>query len=92
MNNFVTRTLSGFLFIVVVMGSILLHSYTFAAVFALICGLAVLEFHSLTNQQTQVKVSRWLGFGGAVLLFATSFLYASGTLRYPVSLFMVFIS
>lgn len=84
MNNFVKRTLSGFFFISLIIGSILPSQYyIFATVFAIICGLSVCEFHKLTNQQSEVNVSKWFGAGGAVLLFIISFLYASNTVRYP---------
>jgi len=84
MNNFVKRTLSGFLFVVILVGSILLSKFSFAAVFALICGLAVREFHQLSNKQTGVSVSSSIGFLGGVLLFLSSFVYASGIWHYPV--------
>lgn len=84
MNNFIKRTLSGALFVTLVIGSILLNQYTFAGIFALICGWSVYEFHKLSNKQKDVEVNLWAAFAGGVLLFATSFLYASGTLRYPV--------
>lgn len=84
MNNFVKRTLSGFLFVVLIIGSILLSQFAFAAIFSIICGWTVREFHTLTNQQSDVKINVWTATAGAVLLFITSFLYASGTVRYPI--------
>jgi len=76
MNNFVMRTLSGILFVTLIVGSILLNHFTFAAVFALISGLAVLEFHKLTNSDS-VSVNLGVGLFGALLLFLSSFLHAS---------------
>ena len=84
MNNFVKRTLSGALFVVLVVGSILLDAYAFAAVFAIVAGWAVSEFHKLTNVQQNVTVSSYLAVTGAVLLFVVSFLHASDTVRYPI--------
>jgi phosphatidate cytidylyltransferase len=84
MNNFVKRTLSGFIFVSLLVGSILLSQYAFAAVFAVICGLAVREFHKLSNMQNNVEVNLWIAFIGGILLFASSFLHASGIWRYPV--------
>ena len=77
MNNFVKRTLSGILFVALIIGSILLSQFAFAAVFALISGLAVLEFHKLTNSAS-VNVNSVVGLTGALLLFVSSFLHASG--------------
>jgi phosphatidate cytidylyltransferase len=83
MNNFLMRTLSGFFFVVIIIGSILLGPYTFALVFTIISGWTVFEFHKLTNQQSEVQVLPILSVIGAVILFLTSFLYASGKLIYP---------
>jgi len=84
MNNFVKRTLSGILFVSLTAGCILLSSYAFLIVFAVIVGIVVSEFQKLTNQQSDVNVNLWLSVVGAVLLFVSSFLYASQTLPYLV--------
>lgn len=84
MNNFVKRTLSGFLFVTLIIGSILLSHYTFAIVFALICGLTVREFHKLTNIQSDVEVNFWIAMAGGILLFLSSYLYKSEILPHTV--------
>lgn len=84
MNNFIKRTLSGAFFVAIIIGSILLDAYVFAAIFAIITGWAVREFYKLVNTQKDVEVNSWLGVGGAVLLFLTSFLHAADVIRYPV--------
>jgi len=84
MNNFVKRTLSGFLFVSLIVGSILLSKFSFAPVFALICGWAVYEFHKLTNIQSTVEVNPWIALLGGVMIFLCSYLYASGIWLYPV--------
>ena len=84
MNNFVTRTLSGVLFVGLVVGSILLSPYAFLAFFSIVCGWAIREFHTLTNTQTDVDVNVWIAFFGAILLFISSFFHSSGLIRYPV--------
>lgn len=83
MNNFITRTLSGLLFVAIVIGSILINPYAFALVFLIITGWAVFEFHKLTNQQESVRVQPFAGLVGGIILFVTSFLFASGAVRYP---------
>jgi phosphatidate cytidylyltransferase len=84
MNNLLTRTLSGFFFVVVVAGSIFLHQYAFLGVFAIITGWAVSEFHKLTNRQDGVSLNAWQGIIGSIILFVSSFLHASNLLRYPI--------
>ena len=84
MNNFLKRTLSGALFVGIIIVAVLLDSYVFAAIFAIITGSAVWEFHKLTNTQTDVDVNGILSVVGGVILFLTSFFYASDLIRYPV--------
>jgi phosphatidate cytidylyltransferase len=83
MSNFLQRTLSGFFFVLIIVGSILLSSWTFAGVFALIAAWTVAEFHKLTNQQSGVNVLPAFGIIGAAVLFITSYLYSSGLIQYP---------
>lgn len=83
MNNFLQRTLSGFFFVLIIIGSISWNPYSFAVVFTLITGWSVYEFHKLTNQQHQVHVMTLMSVLGAVILFVTSFLFATGTIIYP---------
>ncbi len=82
-NNFLTRSLSGILFVACVVGSVLLSRYAYAVVFSAITGWTVFEFHKLTNQQQSVSVNPLIGLLGGVILFVTSFLFASGLLHYP---------
>jgi len=92
MNNFVKRTLSGFLFVTMIISSILLSRFTFAPFFAIICGWAVFEFHKLTNLQQDIKVNPWIGLIASVMLFLCSFLYASGVSQYHVySIYAIYI-
>jgi len=84
MNNFIKRTLSGALFVALIMVSILLDAYTYAIIFSIVTALSVWEFHKLTNQISEVKVNSWLAVIAAVLLFGSSFINASNILHYPV--------
>jgi len=84
MNNFVKRTLSGFIFVTLIVGSIMLSRFTFAAFFSIVCGWAVYEFHKLSNQAPTISVNPWVALVGAVLLFISSFAFASGIWRFPV--------
>ncbi len=97
MNNFVKRTLSGFIFIVLIIGSILLSQYTFAVVFVIVCGWAVREFHKMTNTN-QVRVNLLLALVGGIILFTSAFLHASGIISislfyiYAIYIILVFVS
>lgn len=97
MNNFLKRTLSGAVFITIIIGSILINEYTFAAAFALITALAVAEFHKITNRLENVSVNSGLAIISSVLLFVCSFLYNSNFIGakvfsvYGLSLLIVFV-
>jgi phosphatidate cytidylyltransferase len=83
MNNFIQRTLSGFLFVLIIVGSISWNPYSFAVVFTLITGWSVYEFHKLTNKQHDVQAMTLMSVIGAVILFVISFLFATGKIIYP---------
>ncbi len=87
MNNFFKRLLSGILFIVIIIGSILIHYYAFAVVFSLIASGAVFEFHRATNRQESVELNPVVGILGTIILFASSFLVVANIF----SLFVFFI-
>jgi len=84
MNNFLKRTFSGFFFVVIIIGSILISPYTFVLAFAIISAWTVFEFHKLTNKQNEVEAIPMLSIIGSVILFLTSFFYASEKIMYPV--------
>ncbi len=87
MNNFWVRTLSGALFVILVVGSIILGSITFSVFFSIVTFLAVFEFHKLTNKQSGVTVNPYLSAIGGVLLFLTAHFLASGAAISPFYLF-----
>ena len=92
MNNFVKRTLSGFIFVTLIISSILLSPFTFALVFAVICGWTVFEFHKISNHRPTINVNPLIALISSVILFLCSFLYASGKCYYPVyAIYGVFI-
>jgi len=84
MNNLVKRAISGAIFVAIVIGSILLSPYTFAAVFAVVAALATNEFHKLTNRKNEIEVPPVVAIIGALLLFGCSYVYSSGLFKYPI--------
>ncbi|NDV46453.1 phosphatidate cytidylyltransferase [Paludibacter sp. 221] len=83
MNNFLQRTISGAVFVILIVGSIIWSPYSFAALFTVITALALYEFHKLTNCQQNVDVNPFSAIFGGVLLFISSFMY---TFCIPLSL------
>lgn len=56
MSNLIQRTLSGAVYVAVVVAAILMHPIAFAAIFAVVSTLAVREFHSITGDARYIKV------------------------------------
>ncbi len=75
MQQLLIRTLSGILFVLIIVGSILLSPYAFLVVFALLTVGSLFEFHRLTNMQEHVDVNKYLAMLGGAILFISSFLY-----------------
>jgi phosphatidate cytidylyltransferase len=55
LNNFTTRTLSGAVFVILVIGSVLLHPYVFVVVFWAIAMLGLHEFLSIVSKDDSKK-------------------------------------
>lgn len=88
MNNFAQRTISGVVFVALLVGSILWNGWSFGALFAVVTAMAVHEFHKLTNGQHEVNVCTACAIIGGLLLFVTSHAVASGLL--PASAFLAY--
>lgn len=74
--NLVIRSISGLVFIVLIVGSILWHPYSFVAVFLLITILGLNEFYNLVNDKDKVDVNIFIGILGGAILFITTFLHS----------------
>lgn len=83
MNNLLTRSLSGFFFVTIIVASILISPYSFVVVFTVLSAWSVYEFHQLGNHQKDVNVNPVMPVIASVILSVTSFLYASEILTYP---------
>ena len=75
MKNILTRTITGIIFITIIIGSICLSIYTFMAVFLLITILGLLEFYKMAATDTAIP-QRSSGIVIGSLLFLTIALYA----------------
>ena len=68
MNNFVVRTITGVLFVAVVV-TCFLKPLAMVGFFALVTGLSIWEFTGLVNQRDNVKVNRFISTIAGVYLF-----------------------
>jgi phosphatidate cytidylyltransferase len=79
MKNLYLRGLTGFLYVALITGSIMLSQYTFAGLFSIIVFFCLKEFYGLINSLHKVNIHPVHSLGG-VLLFISVNLYVSGML------------
>lgn len=75
MKNFITRALTGIVFVAVLISAIYIHSYYFLVVFGLITGLTLWEFYGLTLPKAQSHFNRLFCAIGGIYLFTATFCY-----------------
>lgn len=75
LNNLLTRLITGIFFVIVVMGSILLHPYLFSFVFLIVMVLGLIEFYRLFLPGKRINWA--IGIIVAIVSFMTSFLVAN---------------
>ncbi|NDV69753.1 phosphatidate cytidylyltransferase [Dysgonomonas sp. 25] len=85
--NIVVRILAGIVFVGLLLAGILINEFTFAAIFALLTGLALYEFYGLIEKAANVKVSKWLNIIGGLLLFGGVFWYSNSVTCFRPDLF-----
>jgi len=74
MKTLIIRTLSGAVYVALIVWAILWNNFAFAAVFAVLSALTTYEFHKLTNKQENVNALAWLGALTSFMLFLFSFM------------------
>ncbi|MDR3140261.1 MAG: phosphatidate cytidylyltransferase [Tannerellaceae bacterium] len=77
MNNLVIRTLSGAIFVAIIVSGLCIHPYLFLLVFSLIVALTVWEFSGLLNQHKNALPERLINMLGGVYLFFSTFAYVN---------------
>ncbi|MDR2823941.1 MAG: phosphatidate cytidylyltransferase [Prevotellaceae bacterium] len=71
MKTLIIRTLSGAVYVGIIVAAIMTNGYIFAVVFSVLSALTTFEFHKLTNKQENVNVPAWIGLIASALLFIT---------------------
>ena len=96
MKNLLLRTLTGLVYVTVIIAGIAVSSYSFLALFSTISALCLWEFYHLLNTQKQARINPWHSLGGS-LLFVSVYLYAAGIvspvifLAYLIYIALVFV-
>ena len=78
MKNFVTRTISGIIFVVIMVVGMALNAVAMTFLFSIVTGLAVWEFTGLLNEHKGVSVNRFITTAAAVYLYLAFAGYCSG--------------
>ena len=78
MKNLILRTLTGAVYVAVIIAGIFVSQYTFLALFSAIITVCLWEFYGLTNKSQRMDISRITNCLGGVILFVATFLYVSG--------------
>ena len=78
MKNLIMRTLTGVVFVALMVGSILYGPLSFGILFALVTGLSMWEYTGLINQRGDVSLNRLISVVAAVYLFCAFWGYSSG--------------
>lgn len=74
MKNFITRTLSGAVYVALIIASILVSKYTFAAFFALLLVIAMHELDTLVRKESQAHIIvRIIDYFTGLAIFASTF-------------------
>ena len=75
MKNLIIRAVSGALFVVLLVGCIVSHPYSFALLFALISALTTWEFCTIVNRNAELQVNRFIATISSAYLFLAMLSY-----------------
>ena len=94
LKNLITRTVTGIIFVAVLVSAIYFHSYYFLIVFGIITGLTLWEFYGLVKHYENASIKRLISSAGGAYLFAATFGYANGftdgDIFLPYILFLIY--
>ncbi len=78
MKNLIIRTLTGIIFVVVLVSAICIHPIFFLILFCIITGLTLWEFGGLVKHYENANLQRAVNVLGGVYLFIATFVYTNG--------------
>jgi phosphatidate cytidylyltransferase len=77
MKNFLLRTLTGTVYVILIVFGIIFNGYTFLCLFSIVTVLCLWEFYGLINAQKRTRINPWYNCFGGFLLFVSAYLYAA---------------
>lgn len=95
MKNLILRTVTGAVFVAVLVGSIVYSPFTFGALFAVVTALSTLEFCNIVNKREGVQTNPFICVLSSLMLFFGFFAYSCGyanaMLLIPASVFLPYL-
>lgn len=95
MKNLILRTVTGAVFVAILVGSIVYNPFTFGALFAVVSALSTLEFCNIVNKREGVQTNSFICVVSSLFLyfafFAYSCGYANAMLLMPASVFLPYL-
>jgi phosphatidate cytidylyltransferase len=86
MKNILLRSLTGLMYVTLVISGIILSQYTFLCLFSIVVVLCLGEFYILMNVHKKLKINLCHNCFGGLLLFVSTYLYASSGYVYAFGL------
>lgn len=77
-NNLILRSITGAVFVAVIVGCIVLHPMLYLVIFSVITGMTVWEFCTLLNRNAETQINRFISTVAGVYLFLAMFMYNMG--------------
>lgn len=77
-SNLVLRSITGAIFVLVIVGSIILHPLAYAILFSIVTGMTIWEFCTLLNNNAEAQINRFISTVAGVYLFLAMFMYHMG--------------
>lgn len=81
MNNMVQRSISGSIYVVVIVFAILFSPYTYVLLFATVTGMCLWEFYGLLENKGEAMEDKPMATLGGIYLFVTGFFWFSGAMN-----------
>lgn len=88
MSNFLKRTLSGALFVLIIIGSIILGRYSFFVLFLTVTIASLYEFYRMSFK-ARIRPQYLYGIVLGAVIFVTNYLYASGQIGHYIFLGLI---
>ena len=84
MKDLFTRSLTGIIYVTLILIGIMWNSLSFFILFSIAAILCLWEFYHLINAQKRTKINPYYNCAGGFLLFVVTYLYASGVFDYYI--------